>query len=85
MTGSNEGSSDDPKFALLLWFRENVFPTIEKLVGKGGKHEGYRPNFQGDNAGPHRDKAFMKFAENFCEIRGWYWEPQGLKCLILTY
>jgi len=51
VTGSNEQSSDDPKFALLLWFREIVFPAIEKLVGKGGKYEGCRPIFQGDNAG----------------------------------
>ena len=77
VTGSNEGSSDDPKFSLLLWFREIVFPAVEKLVGVSGKYEGFIPIFQGDNAGPHRDRPFLNFVESFCERKGWYWEPQG--------
>ena len=50
---------------------------MHKLVEKGGKYEGYRPIFQGDNAGPHRDVAFMKYVVDYCERFGWYWEPQG--------
>lgn len=61
----------------LLWFKEIVFPAIKKLVGKGGKYEGYRPIIQGDNAGPHRDERFMNYVKDFCERMGWYWEPQG--------
>ncbi len=34
MTGSNEGSSDDPKFALLLWFREIVSLQLRRLSEK---------------------------------------------------
>ena len=47
VTGSNEGSPDDPKFALLLRFLEIVFPAAEKLAGKGNKYEGYCSIFQG--------------------------------------
>jgi hypothetical protein len=32
-----------------------IFPKVEGLVGPGGKYEGYKPVFQGDNAGPHID------------------------------
>ena len=61
----------------MLWFLEIVFPAVEELFGKGGKYEGYCPIFQGNNARLHHDKLFMKFVKDFCERRGWYWEPQG--------
>jgi len=77
VTGSNEGTPQEPKFPLLRWFHELIFPSVHKLVGTGGKYEGYRPIFQGDNAGPHRDVTFMKYVVDYCERFGWYWEPQG--------
>ena len=77
VTGSNEGSADNPKFPLLNAFRDNIFKKVEKLVGPGGDFEGYTPIFQGDNAGPHQDKPFMKFVTEYCEEKGWHWEPQA--------
>jgi hypothetical protein len=52
VTGSNEGTSDAPKFSLLSLFRDHVFPKVLELVKNGGEFEGYFPVFQGDNAGP---------------------------------
>ena len=35
VTGSNKGTSDDPKFPLLNFFEHHTFPRIETLVGPG--------------------------------------------------
>jgi hypothetical protein len=39
--------------------------------------EGYTPMFQGNNASPHQDKAYMKFVTEYCTDKGWHWEPQA--------
>jgi hypothetical protein len=77
VTGSDEGTSNNPKFSLLALFRDQIFPTIGELVGPGGAYEGYLPVFQGDNAGPHVDGTFHTFVKDFCESNGWKWEPQA--------
>jgi hypothetical protein len=76
VTGSDEGTSTNPKFSLLALFRDQIFPKIERLVRDGGEYEGYLPVFQGDNAGPHTDATFHAFVKDFCESKGWKWEPQ---------
>lgn len=77
VTGSNQGTSADPKFSLKALLEDAMFPHIESLVGEGGAYEGYIPIIQGDNAGPHQDTEFLSFCEQFCESRGWHWEPQA--------
>ena len=77
VTGSSEGTSKDPKFPLLSYFKYAVFPEIEKLTGPGGKFAGYTPIIQGDNAGPHTDAKYTKFVKEHCQSKGWFWEPQG--------
>lgn len=77
VTGSDEGSSDVPKFALKSLFEEILFPQIAALVAEGGKYEGYTPVIQGDNAGPHQDEAFLRFCSEYCEAHRWLWEPQA--------
>jgi Transposase len=77
VTGSDDGTSNNPKFSLLALFRDQVFPKIGELVGPGGAYEGYLPVFQGDNAGPHVDGTFHTFVKDFCESNGWKWEPQA--------
>jgi hypothetical protein len=77
VNGSDEGTSNNPKFSLLTVFRDQVFPKIGKLVGPGGAYEGYLPVFQGDNAGPHVDGTFHTFVKDFCESKGWKWELQA--------
>ena len=76
-TGSDEGTSNNPKFSLLALFRDQVFPKIGYLVGPGGAYDGYLPVLQGDNAGPHTDGTFHTFVKDFCESKGWKWEPQA--------
>jgi hypothetical protein len=62
---------------LLPIFSDTIFPIVESLVGPGGKYEGYKPVFQGDNAGPHIDAAYLAGIKGHCETKGWYWEPQA--------
>ena len=81
VTVSNSGSADDPKFALLDYFRELVFEAVKDLVRVGGKFEGYLTIIQGDNAGPHQDATYKKGVEEYCEREGWKWIPQGPKML----
>ena len=77
VTGSSEGTSDDPKFALVRYFRECVFKQIAALVGTGGAFEGYTPVIQGDQAGPHEEEEFKRFVTEWCKEKGWLWEPQA--------
>ena len=77
VTGSSCGTSSDPKFSLLTCFKTSIFPKIERITGPGGAYEGYLPVIQGDNAGPHQDGEFMRWTKNFCDERGWLWEPQA--------
>ena len=42
VTGSKEGSPEDPKFALKQLFESTMFPDVEKLVGPAGIYEGYK-------------------------------------------
>ena len=76
-TGSNEGTSKDPKFSLLQCFKHAVFPEIEALTRNGAKSFGHSPVVQGDNHRPHDDGTFKKFVEGHCLSNGWLWEPQA--------
>ena len=77
VTGSDEGTSNNPKFSLMALFRDQVFPKIAELVSPGGTYCGYLPVIQGDNAGPHVDGAFHTSVKAFCDSNGWKWEPQA--------
>ena len=77
VTGSNPGTSADPKFTLLSVFEEYIFPMVLSMIGLGGTYEGYLPIFQGDNAGPHQEAAFMKFVTEYCARMKWHWKPQA--------
>ena len=33
--------------------------------------------FQGDNAGPHQDAAYVRGVTDYCNQKGWHWEPQA--------
>ena len=75
VTGSDEGTSDNPKFSLKSLFSHIIFPRIELLLEE--KYHDYIPIIQGDNAGPHQDKDFEDFVKNYCARKGWHWEPQA--------
>jgi hypothetical protein len=77
VTGSDEGTSDKPKFSLKSLFEDVIFPRICQLVGPGGEYEGYTPIIQGDQAGPHEDAKFRKFCDEYCKEKGFHWIPQA--------
>jgi hypothetical protein len=77
VTGSDEGTSNDPKFSLKKLFEDEIFPKVIDLVKEGGAYDGYLPVFQGDNAGPHTDGKLQHFVTSFCEEKKWMWEPQA--------
>jgi len=78
VTGSNDGTADNPKFSLIRWFNELIFSNIAKLVdGPNAPFQGYTPVIQGDNAGPHIEGTFMKRMQEYCNERGWLLEPQA--------
>jgi hypothetical protein len=77
VTGSVEGTSDKPKFALRSLFEKTVFPRISDLVKSGGEYAGYVPVIQGDNTGPHQDGDFVRFCKTYCVDNGWHWQPQA--------
>jgi hypothetical protein len=72
VTGSVEGTSDKPKFALRSLFEKTVFPRISELVKSGGEYAGYVPVIQGDNAGPHQNGDFVWFCKTYCVDNGWH-------------
>ena len=43
VTGSYEGTANDPKFSLKTLFQYKIFPDIAELVGHGGQYDGYTP------------------------------------------
>ena len=45
VSGSDEGTSNNPKVSLFALFRDQVFPEIAHLVGLGGAYKGYLPVF----------------------------------------
>ena len=77
VTGTAPGTADAPKFPLRGVFEDYIFPLVSRMVGKGGDYEGYTPVFQGDNAGPHAEAAYLKYVKEYCESMGWHWEPQA--------
>ena len=77
VTGSNAGTSDDPKFPLKGYFEHCIIEAIAELVGEGGKYEGYTPVTQGDQAGPHTEAGFTTWIKEEFERRGWMWEQQA--------
>ncbi|CAJ1966061.1 unnamed protein product [Cylindrotheca closterium] len=76
VTGSSEGTPDDPKFVLKKLFEHHIFQKLDGLVATGGQYEVYIPVIQGDNAGPHAEKEYFNWCKAQCEQRGWHWEPQ---------
>ena len=77
VTGSNEGTSDNPKFSLKRLCMDLVFELVEQYVQPGGQFEGYTPVFQGDQAGPHEEEAYKRAMTETCTAKGWLWEPQA--------
>ena len=68
--GTDVGTSDKPKFSLASFWKKEVIPVLERLVGEGGRYEGYKVLVQGDNAGPHKQGSFDEILKEELESRG---------------
>ena len=77
VTGSSDGTAKDPKCCLKKKLKYAVFPEVKRLVGVGGKFEGYLPVWQGDSAGPHMEANFLTFLREEFTREGWAMEPQA--------
>jgi hypothetical protein len=78
VTGSDNGTSDRPKFSLFALFRDVLFPRLKAITAAGGEYyAGYKPIIPGDNASPHQDTAYSSYMVSYCTQEGWYWEPQA--------
>jgi hypothetical protein len=44
---------------------------------KGVQQRVQSHNFFCDNAGPHQDSYYLWFMTDYCEQKGWEWEPQA--------
>ena len=73
ITGSSEGTDQDPKYSLLNWHRDQLIPameaTEEELSLRLNKKIVFR--YQMDGAGPHKDKQLLQFIESEFDQRGW--------------
>ena len=54
-----------------------MFLEVRRLVGPGGKFEGYLPVWQGDNAGPRFETNSLTFLHVFFAREGWEMEPHA--------
>ena len=75
--GVSEGTSKDPKCSLRNILEFGVFPEVKRLVGAGGRFEGYLPVWQDDSAGPHVEATFLTFLRDYFQREGWVMEPQA--------
>ena len=69
VTGSNQGTSTNPKYALKDLWEHKLFPRIDALVGPGGPYEGYHVVLQQDGAGPHKEGCFDTYLNAEIEAR----------------
>ena len=78
ITGSNEGTPTDRKFSLLKYWREELFPILDKKVQQLQQEMNKQivVRFQWDNAPPHIDDKLTKFLDAEFSIRGWLLVPQ---------
>ena len=77
ITGSDEGTSENPKLSLKRVFKEVVFEQVDKMVAMGAPLEGYKPVYQGDKAGPHEEAEFQRFVKQHCADNNSAWESQA--------
>jgi hypothetical protein len=87
VTGSNEGTSTNPKFALLNLWKHRLLPIIDHLTSPGQRYHGVEVVLQQDNAGPHLEGSLNAFLDaEIAKRPGWKRSdqaPQGPYCNVL--
>ena len=71
ITGSSTGTTKNPKFCLLDWFKNIKIPACEELCRKVGTTEKTILRYQMDGAGPHQDGKLLEFINDEFQKRGW--------------
>ena len=61
ITGSSTGTTKNPKFCLLDWFKNIEIPACEELCRKVGTTQKTILRYQMDGAGPHQDGKLLEF------------------------
>ena len=74
VTGSQEQSKSDksPKFSLLSYFRDTLFPILDDQA----RANGVKIFFQWDGAGPHKDAKLTSYLRTEFDKRGWIYQFQ---------
>ena len=71
ITGSSTGTTKNPKFCLLDWFKNIEIPACEELCRKVGTTQKTILRYQMDGAGPHQDGKLLEFINDEFQKRGW--------------
>ena len=74
LTGSSEGTEDDPKVSLLHLYRDRIIPAIErKIVNRFSENGTIKVIIikQEDGAGAHNDKRYLREMENIFAQKQW--------------
>ena len=78
ITGNSTGTSVNPKFSLLRWWKDIAVPAIEKTLRES--FLGFRARISGyDNAGPHVSSPLLSWLQTACARRAWFFDPQPPK------
>ena len=86
VTGSNEGTSTKPKFALKNLWKHRLLPMIDHLASPGQRYHGVKVVLQQDNAGPHLEGSLNAFLnEEIAKRPGWIRSDQAPKGRIAIF
>ncbi len=80
VTGSDNGTPSDPKFALRTFWETIILPAYDALTAPGDPAESAVVVHQEDNAAPHQEGEFHAWLIDEFATRGWRLElqaPQG--------
>jgi hypothetical protein len=87
VTGTNEGTSTKPKFALINLWKHRLLPMLDHLTSPGQRYHGVVVVLQQDNAGPHLEGSLNAFLDaEIAKRPGWKRSdqaPQGPYCNVL--
>lgn len=78
ITGSSEGTPQNPKYSLQRFFRDIEIPKLDDIAAKLSMQLYKRVviRYQKDNAGPHQDATLLQLISAMFADRGWMFVPQ---------
>ena len=67
VTGSNEGTTENPKWSLKVYFKEIMLPRLDELA----LQHSCIIRWQWDGAGPHKEGGLVEYLQEEFDKRGW--------------